>query len=162
MIPHQRRAGRTSYERTTQVARDADELCPGSPQSPQRVEADRIGREQVRQIDSHPAGRGVADAPQLGYVRRVQMSGQMNDAAAGPCVDLDAAFHGRGLRQDWHQPDDAMSTPWHGARSTQRALTGSQDVVALTSRGKAGIGPHAPVGSPVFFARMTGASGCRA
>jgi hypothetical protein len=133
-----------SDQRTTQVARDAHQLRSGTPQPAQRVEADGIGREQIRQVDPDVADGGVADAPQLGHVRRVQVPGEMNGAAIGPWFDLDATLHERGLRQDRHQTDETMSTPCLCAGFTEPALTRSQDVVALTGRGKSRRAARAP------------------
>ena len=90
-----------------QVMRRADDLGAGRAKTLQRVEADGIRGQQIREVDAQLAGGAGAGAPQLMHLRGIQSPGEVNDAFLSLLLNLNAAFHADSSEQGWLQATSA-------------------------------------------------------
>ena len=95
-------------------------------QSLQRIESDRVGGEQIGEINSNAARRSGAGASQFVHLRGIQPAGKVNRAAVGPLLHLDAAFHDSSSEQAWHQRQLRLSREFlrrHSPRLVSLTIT---------------------------------------
>src|SRR6188474_145825 len=76
-----------------EILRDPDDRGPVVAQPAQHVHANRVERDEIREVEPEPAGRFRTDAPQLAHLGLREPPGEVDGATVGHLHHPNTALH---------------------------------------------------------------------